>query len=150
MDAIVTGGAGFIGSHVVGILLAQGHKVLVIDDLSGGFEANVPSGADFEKRSALDPLDPIFQSYRPNAVYHLAAYAAEGLSHHIPVFNFMNNTVATANVLSAAYRAGAEHFVFTSSIAAYGHSRGNQAFDEATVCVPCDPYGAAKLGCEHY
>ena len=118
MKAIVTGGAGFIGSHVAGILIAQGHKVLVIDDLSGGFEANVPSGAEFEKRSVLDPLDPIFESYRPSAVYHLAAYAAEGLSHHIPVFNFMNNTVGTANVLSAAYRAGAEHFVFTSSIAA--------------------------------
>jgi UDP-glucose 4-epimerase len=150
MRAIVTGGAGFIGSHVAGILIAQGHKVLVIDDLSGGFEANVPSGAEFEKRSVLDPLDPIFASYRPSAVYHLAAYAAEGLSHHIPVFNFMNNTVATANVLSAAYRAGAEHFVFTSSIAAYGHPHDDRPFDERTACEPCDPYGTAKLACENY
>jgi UDP-glucose 4-epimerase len=150
MKTIITGGAGFIGSHVAGILLEQGHQVLVLDDLSGGFEDNVPPGADFEKRSVMDPLDHLFQSYRPNVVYHLAAYAAEGLSHHIPVFNFMNNTVATANVLAAAYRAGVEHFVFTSSIAAYGHPRENQAFDETTVCVPCDPYGAAKLACEHY
>jgi UDP-glucose 4-epimerase len=150
MKAVVTGGAGFIGSHVAEILLEQGHQVLVLDDLSGGFEENVPSGADFEKRSVVDPVDHIFQSYRPNVIYHLAAYAAEGLSHHIPVFNFMNNTVGTANVLAAAYRARAEHFVFTSSIAAYGHPREQQAFDETTVCVPCDPYGAAKLACEHY
>jgi UDP-glucose 4-epimerase len=150
MKAVVTGGAGFIGSHVAEVLLEHGHQVLVLDDLSGGLEDNVPLRADFEKCSVIDPLDGLFQSYQPNVVYHLAAYAAEGLSHHIPVFNFMNNTVATANVLAAAYRAGAEHFVFTSSIAAYGHPRGNEAFDEATVCVPCDPYGAAKLGCEHY
>lgn len=150
MKAVVTGGAGFIGSHVAEILLQQGHEVLVIDDLSGGFEENVPPAAQFERRSVLDPLDCLFESYRPQVVYHLAAYAAEGLSHHIPVFNFMNNTVATANVLAAAYRAGAKHFVFTSSIAAYGHPRDNQAFDESMACVPCDPYGAAKLACEHY
>src|SRR5207237_10367967 len=72
------------------------------------------------------------------------------LSHQCLVLNVMNNTVGTANVLAAAYRARAEHFVFTSSIAAYGHPREQQAFDETTVCVPCDPYGAAKLACEHY
>src|SRR5258708_39319249 len=101
MKAVVTGGAGFIGSHVAEILLDHGHQVLVLDDLSGGVEENVPPGADFEKCSVVEPLDEIFKSYQPNFVYHLAAYAAEGLSHHIPVFNFMNNTVATANVLSA-------------------------------------------------
>ena len=148
--AIVTGAAGFIGSQVAEILLSRGHKVLALDDLSGGFVGNVPPGADFEKRSVCDPLDALFANYRPSAVYHLAAYAAEGLSHHIPVFNYQNNVIGTVNVLSAAYRAKTEHFVFTSSIAAYGHPRDATPFEEASVCVPTDPYGSAKLACEHH
>lgn len=150
MRAVVTGAAGFIGSHVAELLIQEGHEVLAIDDLSGGFIKNIPIGALFEKRSVLDPLDDLLRMFRPQAVYHLAAYAAEGLSHHIPVFNYSNNIVGTANVLGAAYRTGAEHFVFTSSIAVYGHPGQEHLFDEDTVCMPCDPYGAAKLACEHH
>jgi UDP-glucose 4-epimerase len=83
-------------------------------------------------------------------VFHLAAYAAEGLSHHIPVFNYTNNVIGTVNTLSAAYRAGCQQYVFTSSIAAYGHPHTDEPFDESSHCVPCDPYGAAKLACEHH
>ena len=150
MNVVVTGAAGFIGSHVAEVLLSEGHEVLALDDLSGGFRENVPVGARFERRSVIDPLDDLFESFRPAAVYHLAAYAAEGLSHHIPVFNFTNNAVGTANILAASYRSGAKHFVFTSSIAAYGHPHTSEPFDEETPCVPCDPYGAAKLACEHH
>lgn len=148
MKMLVTGAAGFIGSHVSEYLVLQGHEVLGLDDLSGGFVENLPSGVKFEKRSVTEPLDAIFRSFRPDVVYHLAAYAAEGLSHHIPVFNYQNNLVGTANVLSAAYRSGAGHIVFTSSIAAYGHPTSEAPFDESTVCAPCDPYGVAKLACE--
>jgi len=150
MRAAITGAAGFIGSHVAEMLIADGHEVLAIDDLSGGFLENLPPKAEFVKRSVLDSLDDLFDAYRPEIVYHLAAYAAEGLSHHIPVFNFTNNIVGTANVLAAAYRAGAKHFVFTSSIAAYGHPENGKPFDEESPCNPCDPYGAAKLACEHH
>jgi UDP-glucose 4-epimerase len=150
MRTVVTGSAGFIGSHVSEILHAEGHTVLGIDDLSGGFTENIPKGVSFEQRSVTDELDDLFQKFRPDAVFHLAAYAAEGLSHHIPVFNYTNNVVGTANVLSAAFRSGARHFVFTSSIAAYGHPHSEEPFDESTPCVPCDPYGAAKLACEHH
>jgi UDP-glucose 4-epimerase len=150
MRAIVTGVAGFIGSHVAELLVADGHKVLGLDDLSGAFIETVPDGVAFEKRDCTKPVDDLFASFKPDAVYHLAAYAAEGLSHHIPVFNFTNNVVATANVLGATYRAGARHFVFTSSIAAYGHPTEDGAFDESTPCHPCDPYGIAKLACEYH
>lgn len=150
MNLVVTGAAGFMGSHVAEILAASGHRVLGIDDLSGGFRENVPTSVEFLKRSVLEPLDDAFATFRPEAVYHLAAYAAEGLSHHIPVFNYMNNTVGTANVLAASMRAGVRHFVFTSSIAAYGHPKSDAPFDEATHCTPCDPYGAAKVACEHH
>lgn len=150
MKAIVTGGAGFIGSHVAEDLLSQGHEVLVIDDLSGGFVENVPQGASFKQCSVTDRLDELFCEYRPDAVYHLAAYAAEGLSHHIPVFNYENNLRGTVNVLAASYRCAARHFVFTSSIAVYGHARNGCPFQEDSPCVPCDPYGIAKLACEHH
>jgi len=149
MKAIVTGAAGFIGSHVAEILANDGHDILGIDDLSGGFPENIPDKVTFEQRSVTDPLDDLFEKFQPQAVFHLAAYAAEGLSHHIPVFNYTNNVVGTANVLSASYRADAKHFVFTSSIAAYGHPHEGEVFDENTACFPCDPYGAAKLACEH-
>lgn len=150
MRVIVTGAAGFIGSHVAERLAAEGHAVLGLDDLTGGFTAAVPAGIRFEERDCTRPVDDLFTTFKPDAVYHLAAYAAEGLSHHIPVFNYTNNIVATANVLGAAYRAGAGHFVFTSSIAAYGHPHGAGTFDEDTPCHPCDPYGVAKLACEHH
>ena len=148
MKSIVTGGAGFIGSHVVERLVRAGHDVLVIDDLSGGFRDNVPEGASFDQRSVNDPLDELFGRWRPDYVYHLAAYAAEGLSHHIPVFNYTNNVIGTANVLGAAHRAGVKHFVFTSSIALYGHSSDGKPFTESTPPDPVDPYGVAKLACE--
>lgn len=150
MRVVVTGAAGFIGSHVAEMLVDGGHEVMAIDDLSGGFEENVPARARFEPRSVVDALDDLFGAFRPEAVYHLAAYAAEGLSHHIPVFNYVNNVVGTANVLAATYRAGARHIVFTSSIAAYGHPHTDEPFDEETPCQPCDPYGSAKLACESH
>ncbi|MBX3256524.1 MAG: NAD-dependent epimerase/dehydratase family protein [Chitinophagaceae bacterium] len=150
MNVIVTGAAGFIGSHVAKDLIQKGHTVLALDDLSGGNESNIPKGAIFLKASINDDLLNAFKNFKPDFVYHLAAYAAEGLSHHIPSFNYQNNVLGTINVLNSAYHAGAKHFVFTSSIAAYGHPHNNEIFDESSYCIPCDPYGTAKLACEHH
>ena len=90
---VVTGGAGFIGSHVAEALLSRGHQVTVVDDLSGGFADNVPGGARFIHASITDhaAVDRIFADGRFDYVYHLAAYAAEGLSHFIKRFNYTNN-----------------------------------------------------------
>lgn len=150
MKAIVTGGAGFIGSHVAERLVRAGHEVHVIDDLSGGFRENIPEGARFSHMSINNDLDAVFSRFRPEVVYHLAAYAAEGLSHHIPLFNYTNNITGTANVLAAAHRVGVRHFVFTSSIAVYGHAGSSTPFSEATAPNPIDPYGIAKLACEQH
>jgi UDP-glucose 4-epimerase len=150
MRIVVTGATGFIGSHVAERLVSSGHDVLGLDDLTGSFVENLPAGTQFEQRDCQRPVDDLFRSFRPEVVYHLAAYAAEGLSHHIPVFNYTNNVVATANVLGAAFRVGAKYFVFTSSIAAYGHPTTDRPFDEDSPCHPCDPYGIAKLACEHH
>lgn len=150
MRAVITGIAGFMGSHVADQLLEAGWQVLGIDDLSGGCRENVPDGAELHVLDCGQPLDDLFQAFRPSAVFHLAAYAAEGLSHHIPVFNYQNNIIATANVLAAAKRSNARRFIFTSSIAAYGDPHGENRLSEETPCQPCDPYGIAKLACEQH
>ncbi|MEM8733183.1 MAG: NAD-dependent epimerase/dehydratase family protein [Planctomycetota bacterium] len=150
MKVIITGVAGFIGAHVAEEMLRLGWEVCGIDDLSGGSIENLPDGVDFLKRDCNDCLTELFCEQSPQAVIHLAAYAAEGLSHHVPVFNYENNLAATANVLNASYLSGAKHFVFTSSIAAYGHPQSESPLKETDLCRPCDPYGIAKLACEQH
>src|SRR5882672_1076117 len=148
VNSLVTGGAGFIGAHLTRELLRRGHDVVVLDDLSGGFEENVPRGARFVNGSIGDValVGQIFQEHRFDYVYHLAAYAAEGLSHFIRRFNYENNVVGTMNVLNHSINAGVKHFVFTSSIAVYG--RGQLPLREEHVPQPEDPYGVAKFAVE--
>jgi UDP-glucose 4-epimerase len=150
MSAIlVTGGAGFIGSHVAEALIRRGHDVTVLDDLSGGFRENVPAGATFVQGSVTDPLvvDRVFDRGRFTHVYHLAAYAAEGLSHFIKRFNYTNNVIGSVNLLNASINAGVETFVFTSSIAVYGASP-QLPMSEGTTPEPEDSYGIAKYAVE--
>ncbi|MGE4198563.1 MAG: NAD-dependent epimerase/dehydratase family protein, partial [Phycisphaerales bacterium] len=146
--SLVTGGAGFIGSHVADTLLKMGHRVVVMDDLSGGFVQNVPERATFVEGSIMDQelIESLFSKYRFNYVYHLAAYAAEGLSHFIRRFNYMNNLVGSVNLINASVNHDVECFVFTSSIAVYG--AGQSPMTEDMIPVPEDPYGIAKLAVE--
>ena len=121
--SLVTGVAGFIGSHVADELLAMGHTVVGLDDLSGGYAHNVPVGVDFHQGSIADPVlvSRLFEQYRFDYVYHLAAYAAEGLSPFIRRFNYTNNLLGTATLVNAAVNVGTvKCFVFTSSMAVYG------------------------------
>ena len=98
--SLVTGGAGFMGSHVADHLLALGHDVVVLDDLSGGFRENVPAKATFVQGSITDHelINRLFDRHSFDYVYHLAAYAAEGLSHFIKRFNYNNNLVGSVNL----------------------------------------------------
>jgi UDP-glucose 4-epimerase len=146
--SLVTGGAGFMGSHVAEQLLKAGHDVVVLDDLSGGFRDNVPLSADFVQGSVLDHdlLSRLFCKYSFDYVYHLAAYAAEGLSHFIKRFNYQNNLVASVNLINESVKHDVKCFVFTSSIAVYG--AGQTPLTEDVVPVPEDSYGIAKLAVE--
>ena len=148
MKCLVTGGAGFIGSHVADALLQGGHSVVVLDDLSGGFKENVPQGASFVEGSITDVqlVNRLFAADRYAAVFHLAAYAAEGLSHFIKRFNYENNLVGSVNLINAAVNHGTQCFVFTSSIAVYG--AGQSPLSESMVPEPEDSYGIAKLAVE--
>jgi UDP-glucose 4-epimerase len=147
-SVIVTGAAGFMGSHLVDELVRLGYHVVALDDLSGGYRENVNSAATFIHGSVTDDelIDRIFAEHRPRYVYHLAAYAAEGLSHFIRRFNYTNNLIGSVTLLNAAVNYGAEHFVFTSSIAVYGSAP--PPMTEDMTPHPEDPYGVAKFAVE--
>ncbi|MFL5742815.1 MAG: NAD-dependent epimerase/dehydratase family protein [Flavisolibacter sp.] len=145
---LVTGGAGFIASHVARHCLNMGFKVVVLDDLSGGFEDHLPEGVSFVKGSVYDEtlVEELFNQYQFDYVYHLAAYAAEGLSHFIRRFNYNNNLVGSINLINESIKHKVKCFVFTSSIAVYG--AGQLPMTENTVPQPEDPYGVSKYAVE--
>jgi UDP-glucose 4-epimerase len=147
--SLITGAAGFIGSHVVDHVLNMGHDVIAVDDLSGGFLENVNPKAIFMKGSVEDSafVNQLFKKYKFDYVYHLAAYAAEGLSHFIKHFNYTNNLLGSVNIINASVNLGSvKCFVFTSSIAVYGKNQLPMTEDQ--VPNPEDPYGIAKYAVE--
>lgn len=146
--SLVTGGAGFIGAHVTNHLIDLGHKVVVLDDLSGGFEENINPKAIFVKGSICDNdlVTSLFNEYKFDYVYHLAAYAAEGLSHFIRRFNYENNLIGSINLINQSILHKIKCFVFTSSIAVYGE--GQLPMRESLTPQPEDPYGVAKFAVE--
>ena len=131
MTILVTGGAGFIGAHVTRSILAlpqfSDSQITVLDDLSGGFKENIPvdDRIDFVVGSISDValVASLFEEKQFRYVYHLAAYAAEGLSHFIRHFNYSNNLLGSINLLNNAVRVESACFIFTSSIAVYGSAR---------------------------
>ena len=147
--ALVTGGAGFIGSHVVDAVLELGDNVVVLDDMSGGFPDNVNPKATLVHGTVTDHalIDRLFDEHQFTHVYHLAAYAAEGLSHFIKRFNYNNNLIGSVNLINASVNHGVKCFVFTSSIAVYG-TNDDLPLRETHAPHPEDPYGVAKLAVE--
>lgn len=148
MISLVTGGAGFIGAHVTNELLKMGHQVIVLDDLSGGFRENVHPDATFVEGSITDHelIARLFEEHPFNYVYHLAAYAAEGLSHFIKRFNYTNNLIGSVNLINESVKHKVDCFVFTSSIAVYGSNQ--LPMREDMIPEPEDPYGIAKYAVE--
>lgn len=148
MKALVTGAAGFIGAHVVREIQKFNIEVIAIDDLSGGFEENLPENVHFEKIDIYDheSLSILFEKHKFDYVYHLAAYAAEGLSHFIKRFNYNNNLIGSVNLINEAVKHKVKCFVFTSSIAVYGELP--PPMKEDMTPHPEDPYGIAKLAVE--
>lgn len=142
---LVTGGAGFIGAHVALNLLELGYEVVVLDDLSGGFKENIPAGAQFVEGNVLDHcrLERLFRENGFRYVFHLAAYAAEGLSHFIKRFNYNNNVIGSVNLINESVKNNIECFVFTSSIAVYGTNQ--LPMNEELTPNPEDSYGIAKF-----
>ena len=138
-----------MGSHVVDSCLQRGLEVVAVDDLSGGYRENVADDATFVEGDVRDAefVRSLWTERGPyRFVYHLAAYAAEGLSHFIRAWNYRTNLEASANLINQAVLGDVERFVFTSSIAVYG--AGQVPMSEDMVPVPEDPYGISKWAVE--
>ena len=148
MRVLVTGGAGFIGSHVVEPLLARGDAVHVVDDLSNGKRENVPAQATLHVHDIREPVDGIVHEAGADAIVHLAAQADVRVSVARPGFDAGVNVVGTVNVLEAARQVGARVVFASTGGAIYGECERPAREDDP--CLPLSPYGAAKLAGEGY
>lgn len=157
MNVLVTGGAGFIGSHVVDALLAAGHSVSVVDNLHTGKTANVPAGARFYEADLRDQarLAEIFDEERPDAISHQAALANVRESMSDPATYAQVNVVGTLHLLELARANGVRKIVFASTGGAtygegYSEDNSRLPFTEESKAQPKDNYGANKLSCEFH
>jgi UDP-glucose 4-epimerase len=146
---VVTGGAGFIGSHLVDRLTSMGMEVLVIDNLSSGSEKNLNKNAEFLKKDICDQdIDAVIKKYSPSFIFHLAAQIDVRKSLADPLWDEGINIRGTLNLLEAATNTKIKKFIFSSTGGAiYGEAK---YADEELLPKPLSPYGVAKLSCEHY
>jgi UDP-glucose 4-epimerase len=151
MRILVTGGAGFIGSHLVDRLIEEGHQVAIVDDLSTGKKKNLNAKAEFYKLDILSPkVERVFQKERPEAVFHFAAQMDVRRSVKDPIFDGQVNILGTVNLLEQAVKVGTKRMIFASSGGAiYGEQEQFPA-TEAHPTHPVSPYGISKLAAEHY
>jgi UDP-glucose 4-epimerase len=158
MQALVTGGGGFIGSHLVDTLLERGAEVLVIDDLSTGRRENLTGalkrGAELIEADVTDAtaVSGVIEARRPSAIFHLAAQIDVRVSVSDPVFDLRVNVGGTINLLEAARQAGVGRFVLASTGGAiYGEGSDRELpLDETAECMPDAPYGQSKYAAEGY
>ena len=151
MKILVTGGAGFIGSHIVDSLLREGHAVAVIDDLSSGSRDNLPAGVPLPVGDIVDPAAGAraFAAEQPDAVCHQAAQMSVSRSVREPLFDAQVNCIGLINVLDSAVRTGCQRFVFASSGGVlYGDV--TTPAPETTPANPVSPYGITKWVGERY
>ncbi len=150
MNILVTGGAGYIGSHAVRKLLVAGHSVCILDNLSYGHRASVPEGVPFFEvdLSETDKIEEILRENSIEAVMHFAALISVGESVQKPLDYYWNNTAGAMSLLRAMQRAGVKRFVFSSTAATYGEPEETPIF-ETTKQNPINPYGRSKWFVEH-
>ena len=145
---LITGAAGLLGNNLSRHFVKNGHKVVGIDDFSGGYKDLVHSQVQLYERNLVDDkaVSYIFATERPDYVFHFAAYAAVGLSPFIRKHNYLNNVVASANVINACINHNVKKIIFASSMDVYGTQE--PPFIESQEPMPEDPYGIAKYAVE--
>jgi UDP-glucose 4-epimerase len=152
MNILVTGGAGFIGSHMAERHLADGHRVVVVDDLSTGFREKVPAGARFVQADIAETdLEPVLREEKIDFVSHHAAQIDLRHSVSDPLFDARSNILGSLKLFEACRRAGAKRVLFSSTGGAlYGEPEGGRPAPESHPTNPVSPYGCAKLSIEKY
>ncbi|MFC5446840.1 NAD-dependent epimerase/dehydratase family protein [Paenibacillus aestuarii] len=150
MKVLVTGGAGFIGSHIVDLLIDQGHQVAIIDNFSTGNETNVNIKADLYRMDILDDaIISLFETFKPEVVIHHAAQIDIQSSIKKPAFDASINIVGTVKMLDACRAVGVRKFIYASSAAVYGNPQ-YLPVDEGHPVRPLSYYGISKHTPEHY
>lgn len=149
---LVTGGAGFIGSHVAEAFAAAGHEVAIVDNLSTGRRDNLPPGARFFHGDITDAsaLDTVFSDFQPELVAHLAAQTSVRISTQDPAHDLQVNVLGTLLLLERAVRVGVKHFIFSSSGGALYGDGVPLPTPETERCRPASPYGVSKMAGEEY
>lgn len=153
MKTLITGGAGFIGSHVVDTLIEAGHEVVIVDNLwehGGGKLENINPKASFYQMDICDPaLYQVFEKERPDIICHLAAQHSVKISSDDPAHDANVNILGLLNLLQNATRFHVRKFIFSSSGASHGNAK-RMPIDESTPQNPESPYGITKMASEHY
>ncbi|MGW4703192.1 UDP-glucose 4-epimerase GalE [Streptomyces sp. NPDC004285] len=146
MTWLITGGAGYIGSHVVKAMTEGGERVVVVDDLSTGNPARVPEGIVLEQGTVLDRefLDRVLREHQVEGIVHLAGKKQVGESVEKPLFYYHENVTGLRTILDAAVSAGVKSFLFSSSASVYGMPDVDLVTED-TECLPLSPYGETKL-----
>lgn len=148
MAVLVTGGAGFIGSHVVEALVARGEDVVVLDDLSSGKRENLPDGVELVEGDVREPQDELFAGVKPTVCYHLAAQIDVRVSVARPDHDAQINVLGTVNLLQTALEHGTQVVFSSTGGAIYGECNGPATEDAPRL--PISPYGTSKLAAEEY
>lgn len=143
---LITGGAGYIGAHVVRAMQRAGHDIVVLDNLVSGFRSFVPAEVPFVEASITDPeaLTQLFADHQIAGVIHIAGFKYAGVSVERPLHTYLQNVTGTANLLQAMQVAGVDKMVFSSSAATFG-TPDVDLVTESTPTIPQSPYGESKL-----
>ena len=152
MTWLITGGAGYIGAHVVRETLKSGRDVIILDDMTTGIASRIPEGVALEQVTLVNQteVDRVFDTNKISGVLHLAARKQVGESVEKPLYYWEENVTAFGHLLNAMKRTGVKNLVFSSSAAVYGEPTlaPGELVNEHTPCLPINPYGATKLASE--
>lgn len=146
---LVTGGAGFIGSHIVDALLEAGHQVAALDNLSSGKKTNLPEGVTLYEQSVLDDLDQVFADVKPHYVFHQAAQISVSASVKIPEEDAQTNILGTIHLLEACRKHDVSRVMYASTAASYGDAT-TLPYKETDRTWGISPYGVSKYVAERY